>query len=268
MKMINTHQLRLSYLKDQMNRLPHGCFGHYRGRKVVYVTYDPSDRTVSTINKRRYYTDTRRGSLYSKLVSEYLKLEKEYEDLLNEWKLLYSIEPAIVGFPLKRDKKPILSTSFFNNAKTDANQIPIDDQVLKGKSKLRSKNELIAVQALESMGYKCKTEVLIPDYYLFPDVMFLAPEVDKALAVELDGAMDDLKYYSKAKRRQGNYYAAGFEEFKDVLFFRMSDPYNFDLNTFKRMVELAIELNSEELMIWNSPDKADYRDNMGIIPGF
>jgi len=268
MKMINSHQLRLSYLKDQMNRLPHGYFGQYRGRKVVYVTYDPADRSVSVRNKRRYYTETQRGSLYSELVTEYLRLSNEYDMLMEEWKLLYNFDPKIVSFPLKRNKRPILTTEFFRSSGSDSNPLPVDDQIQKGKSRLRSKNELIAVQAIESLGYECKTEVELPDLHLFPDVIFLVPEADKALGVELDGAMDDFKYYGKAKRRQGNYFAAGFEEFKDILFFRMSDPYSFDLNRFKRMVEIAVELNSEELMLWNSPDNEDFRGFRGTFPGF
>ena len=93
------------------------------------------------------------------------------------------------------------------------------------------------------MGFEWKTEIKLPDN-LYPDVIFHIPFLQKAIAMEVDGMMDRQEYFYKADFRQYKYYRAGFEEFKDVVFYRLSDARSFDLTAFTRIIELAIEINA------------------------
>ncbi|MBR6484127.1 MAG: hypothetical protein IKT14_03825, partial [Clostridiales bacterium] len=176
-------------------------------------------------------------------------LESEYKKLLNEWELMYKAKPELISFPIKRNDPVLLSSGFFRSAAENRNEYPNEDPILYENKKLRSKNELIALQVLESMGYECKTEVMIwGRRNFYPDVLFLAPEVDRAIGVELDGAMDRSDYRNKALKRQSEYIEAGFTEYKDILFYRMSDGSEFDVAGFRKMVEIAIELNAAEII--------------------
>ena len=41
MENLKEHELLISYYEKRIAELPHGYFGIYRTRPVVYVTYDP-----------------------------------------------------------------------------------------------------------------------------------------------------------------------------------------------------------------------------------
>ena len=119
----------------------------------------------------------------------------------------------------------------------------------------RSKNEIIACQIIEEMGYQFKTEVEIRDVamdrktgnmrevLLFPDVSFLVPEINKIVMLEIDGAMDNDDYRVKAEMRRKNYIESGFEEGKDVLFYRISSGGGIDADTLREIIEHGIVRN-------------------------
>lgn len=268
MRMHDSHQLRLSYLKHKMNEYPRCNYGEYSGRKVIYVLYDPTDKSINSRNRKRYFTDTPKGKLYSKLYSELLKLESEYKRLMNEWELLYKDRPELITFPIKRSSPILLSTGFFRSAGENRNDYPNEDPIVYGEKKLRSKNELIAIQVLESMGYECKTEVVIwGKRNFYPDVLFLANEVDRAIGVELDGGMDMPGYRAKALKRQSDYLEAGFKEYKDMIFYRLWDGSEFDVAEFKKMVEIAVEMNAAEIInSRNRESKPAFSGNVTKIP--
>ena len=249
MRMIRSHQLRLSYLRSMMDKLPHGTFGTYRGRPVVYITYDPADRSVTSRNRKRFYTDSSKGSLYSVLIKEYQAAKAEYRELWDQWILMYGKKPDLVSYPLHTSVSPMITEQTFRESVPNQNPFPEKGYVNSRMQKFRSKNEMIAVKIIENMGYTCKTEIrLTGSRIYYPDVTFLVPECMKAIGVELDGAMDDFKYANKAHTRKNEYLSDGFREFKDIIFFRMTSSNMFDADLFSSYIEIALELSARDIL--------------------
>lgn len=243
--------LKIAYIKYRISRLPKGWIGTYRNRQVVYIIRDPDDPKVSNIRRRRLFTNTRRGLYYKNRIEEYQYEVRKYKELIAEWKKNYIGEPEIIRFPLNRfDYTGITSEQFFNS-RPNQNSYEIKHPIHYKGQTLRSKNELLTVQLIEEMGFEWKTEIMIKrgKYYFYPDVAFYVPYIDKVIALELDGMMEDDEYYSKAEERRGNYIRSGFIENKDVIFFRLVDNNSFNLEDLKAMIESAIERNIAGLRI-------------------
>ena len=69
------HELLISYCKDRLNKLPHGYCGTHRGHAVIYVTYDPMDKSVDPRNKRIIRLCTKQGEIYRELIEEADRVE-------------------------------------------------------------------------------------------------------------------------------------------------------------------------------------------------
>ena len=115
---------------------------------------------------------------------------------------------------------------------------------------LRSKNELIVCTNLDSWGYEYKVEIdLSPDSFtqLYPDAAFYVPELEKPIAVETDGALDKPDYMDKSERRKFDYLNSGYTEFKDIVFFRITDKSQFDSQRFRDLITAAIFCNLSDI---------------------
>ena len=257
MELRNSLQLRISYQLYLLNTLPRGYFSSHNNKPVVYITKDPNDPSVNNYNKKRYYLSGERGRLYSELANRYQKAKDEYKRLMAEWKRMYKGNPTIVEFPLDSRLITGLSSEQFKialpNQNTKENKNPIE---YKGQL-LRSKNELLGIQEIEKMGFDWKTEINI-NGCLFPDATFDVPYIGKSIIAEIDGMMEDFDYCRKSVRRQFQYHINGFREFSDVVFYRLSDRANFDIPSFRRLIELSIELNATFIME-NQPSVLQYR---------
>lgn len=243
----NTIEIKLSYLEYRLSLLPKGWISIYRGRQVVYVTSDPYDETITSYNKRRFYTNTDKGIFYKNLIEEYLKLESEYKELRRLWYSTFSVDPIKIEYPLNQRLSGI-SSDYFRSAVPNQNELRVKNPISYNGQILRSKNELIAVQNIENMGFEWKSEVKLQvrNHIFYPDVVFDIPFLYKSVALEVDGMMDEESYSKKSDKRLNKYLRAGFTEFTDVLFVR-SINY-FDTQVFRRLIEISIELNSAELI--------------------
>lgn len=247
MELRNSLQLRISYQLYLLKTLPWGYIGTYRNQPAVFLTKDPNDPSVNSKNKKRYLLTREKGKLYSELVNKSQAANVEYERLMAEWKRMYKGNPTIVEFPLDNRLITGLSSEQFKialpNQNTKENRNPIE---YKGQL-LRSKNELLGIQEIEKMGFDWKTEINI-NGCLFPDATFDVPYIGKSIMAEIDGMMEDFDYCRKSVKRQFQYHVNGFREFSDVVFYRLSDRANFDIPSFRRLIELSIELNATFIM--------------------
>ena len=183
-------------------------------------------------------------------VTAYKKALNAYNSLMAQWKSMFVDEPVIIPFPLNNEESLIITPSAFYAA--SPNQNPKENKTpitYKGQI-LRSKNELLAVQEIERMGFEWKTEIMlfINGQTLYPDVTFFVPYINKVIALETDGMMGDESYEYKSHRRRNKYFKAGFNEFDDVIFFRITNYYEFDASKFRKLIEISCEINATAII--------------------
>ena len=244
-------QLRISYLSYRIERLPRGWFSTINGRKYTVIAYEPDNPKVGVRNTRRYLFSTRKGDSYRRKVIERISAEAELTKLLAEWHMNYIVEPEIINFPISKTRFCGIQTRQFMNSESNQNKYqPRNPIIYKGQT-LRSKNELLAVKEVEALGFMWKTEICFRfgKYTFYPDVVFYVPYIDKPIALELDGMMDEDGYYDHAEDRRRKYIRAGFEENKDVIFLRLNNEYYFPSEDLKTLIRIAIERSIADLRI-------------------
>lgn len=243
-------QLEISYLLNLIKPLPKGWIGEANNRETVFIYSDPDDPTVSRTRRKQYYTDSKNGAYYKPKINKYIMAVQEYKKLMCKWKQTYAGKPKIIDFPINPQIITGIPSSFFNKAVPNQNPHPIKYPIDYKGQILRSKNELLAIQTIESMGFEWKTEVAIrtENDAFFPDAIFNVPYIQKAIALEIDGMMDDQSYFDKAQNRKDRYIEAGFQELKDIIIFRPKNRYDFDAASLKRLIEVTIDINASEII--------------------
>lgn len=243
--------LKISYLEHLIKRLPRGWIGRYRGQEKVIITYDPQKPKVTYISKRRYGLNTKKGHYYCNGVEERIKAEANLKKLMAEWQMNYIGAPEVIEFPLRKIRFSWITKEQFMKAEPNQNPYEIEHPIPYKGQTLRSKNELLSVQAIESMGFMWKTEISIKcgKYSFYPDVVFYVPYIDKVISLELDGMMEKDDYYEHAEERRAKYIKAGLVENKDVIFFRLNNKYDFNMEDLISLIETAIERNAADILI-------------------
>ena len=145
-----------------------------------------------------------------------------------------------------------MTKDLYINSVPDQNTISNDRNIMYKGHYLRSKNELIVCEALDDLGLEFKTEISITtdDFKTFdPDVTYYIPEIEKPVSMEIDGALDKDGYFMKSNDRKTKYLSSGFDEFRDIVFFRIYDPYSFDLDRLKAIIRATILVNMEDIIV-------------------
>ena len=245
-----SHELKMSYLREQINKLPHGSFCTVRSIPVVTINYDPHDPTVTSTNRRRYYLSSPQGEFYRPLIKEYLRLSYELKRLEAEWNIIYKIPPREISYPLKKRRHTIFDGDFFEKAESNMNSRLIENPVPYKGMKMRSKNEMIGVQILEKFGLEYKVEPKVGDGFdvLFPDIIFNIPEQCRCAGIEIDGAIDKERYSYKATNRRKGYLSMDLMPGKDVIFLDIASPNDVYGELFETMVKLAIEAGLDDII--------------------
>lgn len=247
---IKNNELKISYLKDKISKLPHGSFVPIRGLLYVVVTYDPFEPAVNSKNRRRYRITSNKGRFYTPLIEEYIKLKKELNELEYRWNLIYRFPPRQIEYPLKKRKYSIFDGDFFDNAVSNSNGLPVEHPIEYKGMIFRSKNELLTCQLIESKGYKVKVEPLVGSSFdtLFPDIVFKVPEQYKCIGLEIDGALDREQYAYKSRNRRKGYLEKGFQIGKDIVFLDLADPHSFYPELFETQIRLAVEASLDDIV--------------------
>ena len=245
-----SHELRMSYIKEQMNRLPHGSFGSVHGRATVKVSYDPFDPSVTAYHYKRYFLDSPKGQFYRPLIKEYLRYEAELKRLEAEWNLIYKIPPRKISYPLKKRRQTIFDGDFFEKAESNMNGRKVENPVPYKGMRLRSKNEMIGVQIMEKFGLEYKVEPKVGNGFneLYPDILFNIPTQCRCAGIEIDGAIENEQYSYKSRNRRASYLRLGLMPGKDVIFLDIASPSDFYGELFETMVKLAIEAGLDDII--------------------
>ena len=262
---IRHHELMISFLRKRLAEMPHGSFGTCRGQQVVYVTYDPMDPSVSWKDKRCYKVNSEQGRLWSHLIAEYIQTEEQLRQLTASWHQLYKFDPRNIEYPLSKKRNTILTEEFFHAAKENANPIPIENPIEYKGHLLRSKNELIGVRTVEKFGLQYKIEIALGDDpfdMLYPDITVLVPYQQRCIPVELNGALDNIKYANRSLNRQGSYLGDGLMISKDVIFTDIADKSLFYTELFETQLKLAILAGLDDIIFPHG-----YSDDIYMLTG-
>ena len=251
MENLKEHELLISYYEKRIAELPHGHFGIYRTRPVVYVTYDPLDGSINAYNKKRLYTDTANGECYAVLISEYQDLCNKLNALTEEWNLICKCAPRKLKYPLKKTVRSIFTSEFFDSAAEGANPIPIEHPIEYKGHLLRSKNEMLGCIILEKFGYEYKIEIAVgndPFGMLYPDITFKVPEQERCIGIEINGALDRIKYANRSVNRHKGYLDLGLRISKDIIFVDIADASSFYADVFETQVKLAVMAGIDDIV--------------------
>jgi len=246
------HELKIAWFQDQISKLPHGYFGTWRGVPVVYVTSDPGNPKISWRSKRRHLTGTKKGREYADKIGSYIELRAQLEQLTRQWNATYVQKPRKIAFPLHKSRPDPLTREFYEHAVPNSNPMEPDKTIEYNGHLFRSKNEVIAAQVVESLGYSYKTEVEINlrnSNRLFPDNSFYVPEVDKVIVLEVDGSIESPSYVSKSYRSTAKMVISGMVEGKDFVVIRLKDGYDIDPVQIRHMILSAIDAAAGDIII-------------------
>ena len=243
-------ELRISYLRYKISKLPRGWLGTYKNIPVVVLSFIPDNPAIKGRNQKRYRLSSKNGIYYKEKLHERAIAETKLQELMTEWRMSYIGEPETIEFPLKRNRFCGILTKQFMEANPNQNSYENKNpQFYKGQT-FRSKNELLSIQTIESMGFMWKTEIKIQvgKFVFYPDVVFYVDYIDKPIALELDGMMDKDDYYEHAEDRRAKYIKAGMVENKDVIFFRLNNEYDFNVEDLRTLILAAIERNVADIL--------------------
>ena len=251
MQIRELYELKISYLKYRLKNLPSGNLTMHRDKHIIRLHYDPANPKISSHNPRRIVCDSKEGKIYLPLIKEADKLINQLRSLQATWNSTFKIPPREIEYPLKRKTSSYLNKDLYFASSPQQNALPNAKELVLNDQSFRSKNELLVCSALESLGYNSKTEIMLkPDGFttLYPDATFYIPEIEKPVAVEVDGAMDKETYYQKSETRKYNYYKCGLVEFRDVIFFRISDANSVDIDRLKALITASIFVNINDFI--------------------
>ena len=246
------HELKIAYLRHKLRSLPHGYFGTWKNRQVVYIYYEPGNEKVGHSSKRRFFISSKRGRESAEQIREYKELKSQLDVLLSEWKARYTEPPRQIDFPLRKRRRGYFTYDFFKNAVPDQNPRKKVHNVTDGKTQFRSKNELVAAMIMEKFGYETKTEVQIEfDEFtgFYADVLFYVPEIDKVILLEIDGALEKADYVSKSYHNTAACVINGLVEMKDFIVVRYGNGYDIDSRQIERMISAAIDASIDDLVL-------------------
>ena len=251
MKLFRMYELQISYFTKRLAEIPHGSFGVHRGEAVVYVTYDPCDKTVDAHHKKTYRIDSAQGRQLSPFITEYTKIRGQLDTLKSQWNSTFKFAPRLLDYPLQKKRKTFMTDEFYRNAKEYANPVTIENPIEYNGRILRSKNEHICCQVLDKLGLEYKIEIAVGDEYcniMYPDITFLVPSQQRCIGIEVNGALGEIKYAQKSMNRHKSYMGYGLKIGKDIIFVDISESTQFYADVFEDQVKTAILIGLNDIV--------------------
>lgn len=238
---MKVHAVKLEYRRLALEKMPHGYFSDWRGKKTVFITYDPEMPKANTRRARRLSLFSKRGKLYSEKINEYLHLKAEYDSLLTSWKAMYSFAPPRVKFPIKQFSDPHkMNNEFFEQAADRCGSYVPDNPTVSDHGDLKSKNELMGADLLKLMDipFKYETEVYLPavDETINPDYLVNFYEIDRCAYLEILGMNDKVDYTLRTATKVTGFSKELYRPGREVIYVHVYDRKNFDRDYFVSQV--------------------------------
>lgn len=238
---MKVHAVKLEYRRQALEKMPHGYFCDWRGKKSIFITYDPEMPKAKLRRARRLSLSSKLGKLYSGKINDYLRLKSEYDSLLTSWKAMYSFAPPRVKFPIKQFADPHrMNNAFFNNAVDRQGSYVPKNPTVSEHGDLKSKNELIGADLLKLMDipFKYETEVELPaiEETINPDYLVNFYEIDRCAYLEILGMNDKADYTVRTATKITGFSKELYRPGKEIIYVHVYDKNNFDRDYFVSQV--------------------------------
>ena len=253
---MKVHAAKLEYRKQLLNTIPHGYFRVRKGKNRVIVTFDPEIPTVSSVRPKTHVISSKRGKTYSEAVLYYQEVKAEYDSLLKSWNETYCFAPPRVKLPLKKAYNPHkMNNEYFNKLEDYQGRYVPENPTISDDGIFKSKNELIAADALKEMGipFKYETKLNIDEAKetINPDFLLDFFEIDRCSYLEVLGMNDKFSYAASTTIKISSYSKGNYRPGRDVIYVHLYDKYNFDKAYFIKMVWAAYDcLIPDDALDW------------------
>ena len=163
---------------------------------------------------------------------------------------MYTTAPRKIEFPLIKRRRDLLTREFFEEAAPNQNSYENEEPYEFKGQLFRSKNEVIAAQVIDELGYEFKTEIKVvfdKFSYICPDLTFYVPEADKVILLEIDGAIENEFYETKSYKTTAKLVVNGYVEGKDFVVVRVCRGNDIDPEQIRKMILSAIDASIDDI---------------------
>ena len=259
---MKVHAVKLEYRRLLLEKKVHGFFRETNGIKRIYITKDPANPKISTRHPRVVHAATKLGKIYSEQINEYLRIELEYETLLNSWNKTYCFAPPKVQFPIIQFSDPhFMNNEFFNKQEDNLGKYKSDTPTVSEHGELKSKNELMAADLLKAMDipFKYETEIYLKEIKetINPDCLINFYEIDRCAYLEILGMNDKIDCFYKSANKIYGFSREIYRPGREVIYVILYDKANFDKEYFVSQVLSAYnDMIPDSALIWEADNKA------------
>lgn len=238
---LKVHAVKLAYRKRLLETMPNGYFCLRKGRPAVAVTFDPQDLRCTRHKPRVLLVSSKQGQVYAGKIKTYLDVKHEYDVLLNKWNQLYTFPPPRVNLPLRQPfEHHKMNNEFFNGRNDNLGKYKSDNPTVSEDGVFKSKNELMAADALKQLGipFKYETELYIDEAeeWINPDFLVDFFEIDRCCYLEVLGMNDKFSYAAGTSTKITSYSKGKYRPGREVIYVHMYDKHNFDKTYFIEQV--------------------------------
>lgn len=255
---MKVHAVKLEYRKQLLGKIVHGYFKVRNGKNTVIVTFDPDNPKVNNRRPKTHIITTRTGKDYYEKVLYYAKVKAEYELLLKKWNDTYCFAPPKIKLPLTQFYDPHKMDNEFFDKQEDCRGRYVTDKPSIGDSAIfKSKNELMAADALNELGipFKYETELFIPEVeeWINPDFLLNFYEIDRCSYLEVLGMNDKFNYAVNTSTKINSYSKGRYRPGREVIYVHLYDKHSFDKTYFIEQVLSAFNgLIPDSALEWGS----------------
>ena len=252
---MKVHAAKIEYRRRLLEEMPHGYFC-IRRKPTVAITFDPENIQLTKRHPRYLFIHTKQGKKYSELINRYKAVKEEYDSLLKSWNETYCFAPPRVKLPLKKAYNPHkMNEEYFNKIEDYQGRYVPENPTISDDGIFKSKNELIAADALKEMGipFKYETKLYIDEAkeVINPDFLLDFYEIDRCSYLEVLGMNDKFSYAATTTVKITSYSKGNYRPGRDVIYVHLYDKYNFDKAYFIKMVWAAYDcLIPDDALEW------------------
>lgn len=259
---MKVHAVKLEYRRQLLEKMPHGYYRTINRSKNVVITFDPANPKYNKQHPRTLIVTSKLGRKYSEAINKYLNIKAEYDHLLQEWNLRYSLTPPRVHFPINQFYDPhYMNNDYFNNQNDCTGSYTPENPTVSDHGELKSKNEQFGADILKRLDipFKYETSIYLDaiEDTINPDYLINFYEIDRCAYLEILGMSDKVKYSYNTTNKLYGFSKQKYRPGREVIYIVLYDKQNFDEDYFASEVLSAYNnMIPDSALIWDVNEKA------------